>query len=853
MDLELSHEATLLFGFAAWSSSRVCHWIYQNRMSKHKKQEQQWQSAALELLERIRLDRQRMIDLKSNYTYQLDREEFIELFDWGKRIGIKVSHPVRQRLATELLHSVQHEWSSSEQHDFDSGNNETYEALPLFFRTSFSCEKTLSSDGLSWEDVLFRCPELTNLLPREVRKAVRRHLRSRTRSHLFSMFRYLFMRSGIKLAITLLIIPFSATYTWHDIHIKAEQTEKCESLIARILQRNQSLKESYNKDHWFGPHDPTLFCDIGNHILTMAATWVMTSATQGLISRLGQEGARWYRRIQKQQLYVALSKLPATFYDFHSAADVEQIVYYVDDLEGIDVQVFLHLVHGTRGILRVIALSKMLRSSSKVGSLLLLSYVMQNAKEWLREYITTLLLDDTDMSSVHKGDSCLSSRSSSQQSVGFSVLLENMRTFRAMNIDQSLWKSFRLIPEEASCGSSRMSNMLCNVQHFLCHFLQQEVSCLSTSTFGAVWSSMQLFIISILFPSFNSIAQVYQARTLLNECLAEASSLPMLTHIISLQASKAHVLCNILDYTPQERTLIPKTPEEPSCTEEVGACVYSGSIVFSNVTFAYPTRPDIPVLNHSNLTLPLGSFCAIQGPNGRGKSTLLLLLCGVYTPQQGSLALEFVTTCKRLVDTLSPEYCIEMTTRNFCEVVKEFHVGMLSSVTGYVPQIFIQLPGSIMDNVICARDGYGQGDVIRACKQAGLHRMISSLPEGYHTKLGAKSYSLSQGQAQRLSLARALLTRPRILLLDEPTSALDKENELHVTDFLHSFVASKSDSTMKLKSSLTTRSVSVPSYNFTGRGDLTTEETSLHCIPRTVICATHSSTVIRSADYKISL
>jgi ATP-binding cassette subfamily B (MDR/TAP) protein 1 len=176
---------------------------------------------------------------------------------------------------------------------------------------------------------------------------------------------------------------------------------------------------------------------------------------------------------------------------------------------------------------------------------------------------------------------------------------------------------------------------------------------------------------------------------------------------------------------------------------------------FRNISFAYPSRPHTMVLTSLSLNVPAGSFCALVGPSGSGKSTVLHLLEKFYAPHSG-----VITVDGRDISPLSPA-----DHRNDIALV---------------PQEGILFAGTLRFNIcLGARPGHEptQAELEAACKLANIHDTIMDLPDGYDTVCGPGGRSFSGGQKQRLSIARALIRRPRLLLLDEPTSALDAEAE----------------------------------------------------------------------------
>ncbi|XP_071479160.1 ATP-dependent translocase ABCB1-like [Diadema antillarum] len=185
-----------------------------------------------------------------------------------------------------------------------------------------------------------------------------------------------------------------------------------------------------------------------------------------------------------------------------------------------------------------------------------------------------------------------------------------------------------------------------------------------------------------------------------------------------------------------------------------------GEIKYSNLKFAYPTRPDVTVMKGLNLSIKPGQTVALVGESGCGKSTLVSLLERFYDPEEGTVS----------VDGKS---------------IKDLNVQWLRANMAIVSQEPILFARSVKENIEYSVDGELDEDSIeKVAKMANIHDFISSLPTGYDTLVGEKGTQLSGGQKQRVAIARALARNPRILLLDEATSALDTESEKVVQEAL---------------------------------------------------------------------
>jgi ATP-binding cassette subfamily B protein len=184
-----------------------------------------------------------------------------------------------------------------------------------------------------------------------------------------------------------------------------------------------------------------------------------------------------------------------------------------------------------------------------------------------------------------------------------------------------------------------------------------------------------------------------------------------------------------------------------------------GELTFRDVTFAYADGR--PVITDLQLTVPAGETHAIVGPTGAGKSTVVKLLLRLYDPISGDIAIDGVPT-------------------------SQLSFRSLRGAMGYVGQDVFLFQGTVRENIAYGRVDATDAEIEEAARRAEAHDFITELAQGYDTVVGERGQKLSGGQRQRLSIARAMLRDPTILVLDEATSAVDNETEAAIQRSLES-------------------------------------------------------------------
>ncbi len=206
--------------------------------------------------------------------------------------------------------------------------------------------------------------------------------------------------------------------------------------------------------------------------------------------------------------------------------------------------------------------------------------------------------------------------------------------------------------------------------------------------------------------------------------------------------------------------ILDRVPTVPEPMTPVHPTRLRGEIELRNVGFQYGTRK---ILDGVNLKIAPGEMIGLVGPSGSGKSTLVNLVCRFYDVTEGSIRVDGIDV------------------RSF--PVREYrqHIGLVLQE----PFLFY---GTVAENIAYGRPDASRADIIAAARAARAHDFILRLPDGYDSLVGERGQLLSGGERQRISIARALLIDPRILILDEATSAVDTETELEIQEALDNLV-----------------------------------------------------------------
>jgi ATP-binding cassette subfamily B multidrug efflux pump len=216
--------------------------------------------------------------------------------------------------------------------------------------------------------------------------------------------------------------------------------------------------------------------------------------------------------------------------------------------------------------------------------------------------------------------------------------------------------------------------------------------------------------------------------------------------LMTINLSRAKVSADRLEEVLESKIDITNSPD---C---VSTEIKTGAVEFDNVSFTYKDASGDPVLKHISFTVNAGETVAILGATGSGKSTLVNLIPRLYDVSEGKIMIDGID-------------------------VRNYNMDTLRKGIAVVLQESILFSGSIRDNIRWGKEDATEDEIVSAAKAAEASNFIMKFTEGYDTQIGQKGVNVSGGQKQRLCIARAIIKKPKILILDDSTSAVDLETE----------------------------------------------------------------------------
>ncbi len=282
------------------------------------------------------------------------------------------------------------------------------------------------------------------------------------------------------------------------------------------------------------------------------------------------------------------------------------------------------------------------------------------------------------------------------------------------------------------------------VFNFVVILMPLMMAIVNLATAGVIWFGGNLAIAGEM-----SVGQIVASVNYMIFALFPLMMLIGMTAPLSAAEASAGRILEVLDTEPD--VLPPAAPRQPSTT--------AGRVVFEDVCFSYNHGCADPALSEVNLVAEPGETVAILGATGSGKSSLIHLIPRFYDVSRGRVLIDGVD-------------------------VRDWPMSELRAQVGIALQEAVLFSGTVRDNIAYGRPDATDEEVYAAAQAAQAHDFIMAMPDGYATHIGQRGVNLSGGQKQRIAIARALCTRPRVLILDDSTSAVDSETESKLQDAL---------------------------------------------------------------------
>lgn len=250
--------------------------------------------------------------------------------------------------------------------------------------------------------------------------------------------------------------------------------------------------------------------------------------------------------------------------------------------------------------------------------------------------------------------------------------------------------------------------------------------------------------------------QSIQGKQSVGEIVAFADYLLTTMSPLLVMAMLANVLASAMVSAERVEEIFKTTPEiQDRPANNRMSTSFTGRVVFHNVCFSYHGACDEKVLDGISFVAEPGETVAILGATGSGKTTLINLIPRFYDVDEGSITIDGID-------------------------VRDIKQTTLLEHIGITPQDTILFSGSIRENICFGKPDASEQEVVQAARAAQIHEFIKELPKDYDTQVAQRGVNLSGGQKQRIAIARAILHRPRILILDDSTSAVDVETEANI-------------------------------------------------------------------------
>lgn len=454
--------------------------------------------------------------------------------------------------------------------------------------------------------------------------------------------------------------------------------------------------------------------------VVVAATLVQAVASFGLTQLLSKAAQRLIAELRRR-MQSHVERLPLAYFDEHKTGGLVSRVMY--DVEGLRNLIGTGLVEFTGGLLTAaLAIVVMARLSPLLTGMTLL---------FLAVFGGVLALAMGTLRPIFRERSQIYSEVTGR-------LTESLGGIRVV-------KGYAAEPREEAAFAAGVGRILANVLKTLT----------STSVLG-LSSTVLLGIVGAVV-MWAGARQILDGRLTLGGFFTFTMFLGFLVAPVFQIVSIGTQLTEALAGLERMREILREGREEADPRRTVALGPVHGAVAFEDVAFSY--KEGAPVLTGVSFRSEPGTVTALVGPSGSGKSTIIGLVAAFYTPASGRVTVDGVDVSTARLDTYR-------------------------SQLGVVLQESFLFDGSIRENVLFARPGASEEELLSACRIARVDEFAEAFEKGYDTVVGERGVKLSGGQRQRVSIARAILADPRILILDEATSSLDSESEAFIQEGL---------------------------------------------------------------------
>ncbi len=488
----------------------------------------------------------------------------------------------------------------------------------------------------------------------------------------------------------------------------------------------------YLLDNVFAPHKPQLLLPLVG--VVFAATAVQATTSYALTQLLSKAAQRMITEL-REQVQQHIGRLPVSFYDANRTGVLVSRI--MTDVEGIRNLIGTGLIEFVGGIVTaMVAFVILVRASPRMtlvlfAALLVFVFILQRAFKTIRPIFRERGKINAEVTGR---------------------LTESLGGVRVV-------KGYHAEKREATVFSAGVHRLLTNV-----------ISSLTATSLLALAATAILGIVGGLVMFFGGREVLASQMTAHPEqhMLHSAGGYFQYTAILAFMIAPIFQVVNVGTQLTEAVAGLDRTMEvlgereefgDPNRREEIPSI--QGRVEFRDVRFAYEESK--PVLHGISFAAEPGTATALVGSSGSGKSTIISLICAFHAPSSGQILVDGYDLAK--VDLSS-----------------------YRSQLGVVLQESFLFDGSIRDNIIFSLPHASEDEFLNACRIARVDEFAERFEEGYDTIVGERGVKLSGGQRQRLSIARALLANPRLLILDEATSSLDSESEAMIQQGLNTLM-----------------------------------------------------------------